>query len=139
MSHPFGFPLVSKDVIKGSLFDSLGQVAADPLVSSRRLGAAAMPALAGRVQTALGQLLDTQHLSEEAEAPRLAPHPGPPFVPHNGVEHRLVAADASARRTDALERRLEAVTPMTTERWDSLAIEDLTEDEAEAFWQAIAG
>jgi hypothetical protein len=60
-------------------------------------------------------------------------------VPHNGVEHRLVAGDASARRTDALEQRLDAVTPMTTERWDSLTIEDLTEDEAEAFWQAIAG
>lgn len=59
-------------------------------------------------------------------------------VPREDVEHRLVAADAAARRTEALERRLEAVTPMTSERWDSLAIEDLTEDEAEAFWQAIA-
>jgi len=60
-------------------------------------------------------------------------------VPRDDVEHRLVAADAVARRANALERRLEAVTPMTTERWDSLAIEDLSEDEAEAFWQAIAG
>ena len=60
-------------------------------------------------------------------------------VPSDDLQHRLVTADASARHADALERRLEAVTPMTTERWDSLAIDDLTEDEAEAFWQAIAG
>ena len=35
-------PLVSKDVIKESLFDTLGLVDDDPLASSRRLGAAAM-------------------------------------------------------------------------------------------------
>ncbi|MFP3900234.1 MAG: hypothetical protein ACLFXM_05225 [Acidimicrobiia bacterium] len=49
-----------------------------------------------------------------------------------------MAADAAARRIELREWRL-AVMPMTTERWDSLAIEDLTEDEAEAFWHAVAG
>lgn len=60
-------------------------------------------------------------------------------VPRDDVERQLVAADVSARHADALERRLAVVTPMTAERWDSLAIEDLTEDEAEAFWLTIAG
>jgi predicted kinase len=45
LARALGFPLVSKDVIKESLFDSLGQVDDDPLVSSRRLGAAAMELL----------------------------------------------------------------------------------------------
>jgi predicted kinase len=45
LARALGFPLVSKDVIKESLFDSLGQVDADPLASSRRLGAAAMELL----------------------------------------------------------------------------------------------
>jgi hypothetical protein len=39
------FPLLSKDVIKETLFDVLGHVDADRLASSRRLGAAAMELL----------------------------------------------------------------------------------------------
>jgi len=35
-------PFISKDVIKETLFDSLGQIADDPLDSSRQLGGAAM-------------------------------------------------------------------------------------------------
>jgi predicted kinase len=45
LARALGFPLLAKDVIKESLFDSLGTVDADPLVSSRRLGAAAMELL----------------------------------------------------------------------------------------------
>lgn len=40
-----GFPLLSKDVIKETLFDQLGHIDVDPLVSSQRLGAAAMELL----------------------------------------------------------------------------------------------
>ena len=40
-----GLPLLSKDVIKETLFDGLGHVDADGLASSRRLGAAAMELL----------------------------------------------------------------------------------------------
>lgn len=40
-----GLPLLSKDVIKEALFDTLGSVDDDPLTSSRRLGAAAMTLL----------------------------------------------------------------------------------------------
>ncbi len=58
-------------------------------------------------------------------------------VPHGDVEHRLAAADAAARRPEWLEDRLKSVTPMTEDRWDSLAIDDLTEEEADAFFQAI--
>lgn len=60
-------------------------------------------------------------------------------APHTEDERRLAAADVAARHPEPLDRRLDAVTPMTAERWDSLAIEDLTEDEASDFWQAIAG
>lgn len=63
----------------------------------------------------------------------------PDPAPRDGAAHRLVAADASARGTGSLKGRLEAVTPMTIRLWESFAIEDLSEDEAEAFWQAIAG
>jgi predicted kinase len=45
LARALGFPLLSKDTIKESLFDSLGQVDADRLVSSRRLGGAAMELL----------------------------------------------------------------------------------------------
>ena len=40
-----GLPLLSKDVIKESLFDTLGHVADDELASSRQLGGAAMELL----------------------------------------------------------------------------------------------
>ena len=40
-----GLPLLSKDVIKETLFDVLGHAAADELASSRRLGGAAMELL----------------------------------------------------------------------------------------------
>lgn len=40
-----GLPLLSKDVIKETLFDVLGHVADDELVSSRQLGGAAMELL----------------------------------------------------------------------------------------------
>jgi hypothetical protein len=53
------------------------------------------------------------------------------------VECQVVAADLAANKS--FERRLESVAPMTTEGWDSLAIDDLTEGEADAFWQAIGG
>lgn len=58
---------------------------------------------------------------------------------HTDLERRLAAADAAARRPEPIEHHLEAISPMTDERWDSLAIEDLTEEEADTFWQAIAG
>jgi hypothetical protein len=60
-------------------------------------------------------------------------------APHTEAERRLAAADVAARHPEPLDRRLDVVTPMTADRWDSLAIEDLTEDEASAFWQAISG
>ena len=60
-------------------------------------------------------------------------------APHHDIEHRLAQADAAARHPEPLDRRLEPVTPMTEERWSDLAIENLTEDEADVFWQAIAG
>ena len=60
-------------------------------------------------------------------------------APHHDVERRLAAADAAARQSEPFDVRLQSVAPMTAEQWDSLAIEDLTEDEATAFWQAIAG
>ena len=40
-----GLPLLSKDVIKETLFDVLGHAADDELASSRRLGGAAMELL----------------------------------------------------------------------------------------------
>jgi hypothetical protein len=60
-------------------------------------------------------------------------------APQQDIEHRLAQADAAARHPEPLDRRLEPVTPMTEERWSELAIENLTEDEADVFWQAIAG
>ncbi len=53
--------------------------------------------------------------------------------------YELAARDADTRRASSIERLLESVAPMTDELWDSLAIEDLTEEEADRFWQAIAG
>lgn len=58
---------------------------------------------------------------------------------HSDAERQLAAADAVARLPERLDRRLDAVAPMTADSWDSFAIEDLTEDEAAAFWQAVAG
>ena len=60
-------------------------------------------------------------------------------VVHDDLERRLAEADAAARRPESIEYLLEGISPMTDKRWDSLAIEDLTEDEANIFWQAIAG
>ena len=48
-------------------------------------------------------------------------------APRTDAERLLAAADAAARHPEPLDRRLDAITPMTAERWDSLAI-----------WQAIA-
>ena len=45
LAASLGMPLVSKDVIKETLFDALGHVADDGLDSSRRLGGAAMSLL----------------------------------------------------------------------------------------------
>jgi len=53
--------------------------------------------------------------------------------------NELVARDADARRAKSIERQLESVAPMSDDLWESLAIDDLTEDEADLFWQAIAG
>ena len=45
LAHALRMPLVSKDVIKETLFDVLGHVADDEVESSRRLGGAAMTLL----------------------------------------------------------------------------------------------
>src|SRR5580765_1761227 len=45
LAAALGFPLLSKDVIKEALFDALGHVDHDTLVSSKRLGVAAMELL----------------------------------------------------------------------------------------------
>jgi predicted kinase len=45
LAAALGFPLLSKDVIKETLFDALGHVEIDELRSSRRLGSAAMELL----------------------------------------------------------------------------------------------
>jgi len=45
LAAALGFSLLSKDVIKESLFDALGPLDQDALVSSKRLGAAAMELL----------------------------------------------------------------------------------------------
>lgn len=45
LAAALGMPLLSKDVVKETLFDVLGNVADDDLDSSRRLGAAAMTLL----------------------------------------------------------------------------------------------
>jgi predicted kinase len=45
LARALGFPVLAKDVIKETLFDRLGHVDDDLLVSSRRLGAAAMELL----------------------------------------------------------------------------------------------
>ena len=45
LAGELGLPLLAKDVIKESLFDTLGHVDPDPLASSRRLGGAAMELL----------------------------------------------------------------------------------------------
>lgn len=45
LAAALGLPLLSKDVIKETLFDALGHVDTDRLASSRRLGAAAMELL----------------------------------------------------------------------------------------------
>jgi hypothetical protein len=60
-------------------------------------------------------------------------------APHTDAERDLAAADAAARHPEPLDRRLDAIAPMTDETWDSFAIDDLTEDEANTFWQAVAG
>lgn len=60
-------------------------------------------------------------------------------APHTDAERELAAADAAARHPEPLDRRLDAIAPMTDDLWDSFAIEDLTEDEADTFWQAVAG
>jgi hypothetical protein len=53
--------------------------------------------------------------------------------------NELAARDADARRPKPIEQRVESVAPMSDDLWESLAIDDLTEDEADLFWQAIAG
>ena len=53
--------------------------------------------------------------------------------------NELTADDADARRPKPIEERLELVAPMSDDLWESLAIDDLTEDEADRFWQAICG
>jgi len=53
--------------------------------------------------------------------------------------NEFAARDADARRAKSIERQLESVAPMSDDLWESLAIDDLTEDEADLFWQAIAG
>lgn len=58
---------------------------------------------------------------------------------HHDLERRNADAPAAPVRSGRLDVQWPAVTPMTAERWDSLAIDDLTDDEAIAFWQAIAG
>jgi len=58
---------------------------------------------------------------------------------HTDLERRLAAMNVDARRPEPIEHRLGAISPMTEGRWDSLAIQDLTEDEADAFWQAVSG
>lgn len=45
LARALSFPLLSKDVIKETLFDQLGHIDADELVSSRKLGAASMELL----------------------------------------------------------------------------------------------
>jgi predicted kinase len=45
LARALSFPLLSKDVIKETLFDHLGHLDADELVSSRKLGAASMELL----------------------------------------------------------------------------------------------
>lgn len=45
LAAQLGLPLLSKDVIKETLFDSIGHVDEDPVASSRRLGGAAMALL----------------------------------------------------------------------------------------------
>jgi dephospho-CoA kinase len=68
LARALGFPLVSKDVIKESLFDSLGQVDArvslqefqapmglGPVLEVDTSAPVDVSALAGRVQTALGR------------------------------------------------------------------------------------
>lgn len=42
LAEQLGFPLISKDVIKETLFDSIGHLDDDPLTSSQRLGGASM-------------------------------------------------------------------------------------------------
>lgn len=59
-------------------------------------------------------------------------------LPHTDREHRLAVADAAARQAAPLDDRLASITPMTAERWNSLAIDDLTEEEAASFLAAIA-
>jgi len=59
-------------------------------------------------------------------------------VPHTDPDRQLAAVDAAARNPVPFEERLRSVEPMTDEFWDSLAIEDLTEEEAETFLSAIA-
>lgn len=59
-------------------------------------------------------------------------------VPHTDLNHRLAAADASARSSASIDERLASVEPMTDAFWDSLAIDDLTEEEADTFLAAIA-
>ena len=45
LARALDFPLLTKDVIKQTLFDCLGHIDGDPLASSRRLGGAAMEML----------------------------------------------------------------------------------------------
>lgn len=45
LASELGFPLLSKDIIKETLFESLGHAADDPRQSSQRLGGAAMEVL----------------------------------------------------------------------------------------------
>lgn len=45
LAAELGFPILAKDVIKETLYDHLGHLGADPMASSRRLGAASMELL----------------------------------------------------------------------------------------------
>lgn len=53
--------------------------------------------------------------------------------------NELAARVADARRGEPIEQLLQSVAPMSDGLWESPAIDDLTEDEADRFWQAIAG
>lgn len=102
LARELSFPLLSKDTIKERLFDSLGHVDEDDLVSSRRLGGAAMELL-WRVardcpQAVLEANFRFRSEYERERALELSPHPVEVYcrVPASVAAERYSVRGASA-------------------------------------------
>jgi predicted kinase len=79
LAHLLGLPLLSKDTLKEQLHDSLGPLDADPFVSSKRFGGAAMDLLWRLASSCPAVVLEANfrpgNVYERARLTELCPNP----------------------------------------------------------------